>query len=396
MSARAGAPLLRASDNVFQGNRPDDDRLAGFFVSRGRSAVMNIGIIGLPQTGKRTLFDLLVGAGASSKAGDAHKLVRGVAEVNDPRFTRLADIYQPKKAALARINVLMPPSIEERAVSQGGIFRDLLEVDAFCHVVRAFEEEAVYHLWGNIDPARDIDYVNTEFLLHDLLFVEKRIDRLEKDLQKQKNEEWIREKALMLRFKEQLDAEHPLRLMQISPAEGRIIASYPLLTMRQMVVVLNVSEGDLTDRQRAEELAARYGEWNIRFVQIAVGMESEIGALESDEERRQFMQEMGIEETALPLLTREWITALGLVSFFTVAGGELRQWFVRRGATAVEAAGKIHTDMARGFIRAEVVKYDDLIELGSEDAVKHAGRSAVKGRDYVVEDGDVLTIRFNV
>ncbi|UCG50585.1 MAG: redox-regulated ATPase YchF [Candidatus Latescibacterota bacterium] len=357
---------------------------------------MNIGIIGLPQTGKKTLFGLLVGKAALEHRGDATKTVRGVAEIIDPRLDFLLETYNPKRYQRARLDVLLPQKIEDQSVSKGNIFRDLAEVEVFCHVVRGFKDDSVYHIRGSIDPLRDVGYVNDEFVLHDLIFIEKRLERIEKDLRKVKDEAALFEKKLLTRFKKHLDEERPLRLVEMSSDEEKLIRSYPLLSAREMLVVLNVSDSDVSSTARIDELSQRYQSSKIRCVQVAAAMEAEIAALESEEERAEFMTEMGLEATALHILTRQCIEALGLVSFFTVAGDELRQWFVRKGAAAVEAAGKIHTDMARGFIRAEVIKLSDLRELGSEEKVKSAGKLAVKGRDYIVEDGDILFIRFNV
>jgi len=357
---------------------------------------MNIGIIGLPQTGKKTLFSLLVGKGALEHRGDPSKTARGVAEILDPRFDALVKIYSPKKHTRARVDIILPQKIEEHSVSTGDIFHDLAEVEVFCHVVRVFQNDSIYHIWGSVDPIRDIDYVNTEFVLHDLIFVEKRLQRIEKDLKKIKDEHEVKERELLEKLKRHLENERPLRTLDITPDDQRLIASYPLLSAREMIVVLNVGDSDVKDAARASEIASRYAALRIGCVQVAVEMEAEIAALESDEEKRAFMQEMGLEDTALHILTGQCIRALGLLSFFTVASAEVRQWFVRRGATAVEAAGKIHTDLARGFIRAEVIGFDDLERLGTEEKVKSAGKLGVKGRDYVVEDGDILFIRFSV
>jgi len=357
---------------------------------------MNIGIIGLPQTGKKTLFGLLVGPAGLDRHTDPSKTARGVAAVKDARLEPLADVYKPKRSTQARMEFLLPRKIEDQSISKGDIFRDLAEVDVFCHVVRGFENDSVYHMWGSINPVRDIDYVNAEFVLHDLIFVEKRIEKIAKDLQKFKNDELKKEKELLERLRNHLETEQPLRLANIGLAEEKSLRNYPLLTMREMLVVLNVSEETITDTSTIDELNAKYNDAKIDCVQIAAAAETEIASLETEEERREFMNELGLSDTALHVLTRKCIESLGLISFFTASGDELRQWLVRRGSSIVQAAGKIHTDMARGFIRAEVVKYHDLIELGSEEKVKNAGRLAVKGKDYTVEDGDILFIRFNV
>jgi GTP-binding protein YchF len=357
---------------------------------------MNIGIIGFPQTGKKTLFGLLVGQSALDHHTDPSKTARGVAAVQDERIEPLSAIYNPKKMTQARVEFLLPRKIEEQSVSKGDIFRDLAEVDVFCHVVRGFVDESVYHMWGSINPVRDIDYVNAEFLLHDLIFVEKRIERIEKDLRKFKNEALQKEKELLERMRSHLEAERPLRLAEVSPLERKALRNYPLLTARELIVVVNVSEQDIADTTRIDALNEKYKDAKIKCVQIAVAAEAEIASLETEEERREFMAELGLSDTALHVLTRQCIESLGLISFFTASGDELRQWLVRRASSIVQAAGKIHTDMARGFIRAEVIKYNDIIELRSEDQVKNAGRLAVKGKDYIVGDGDILFIRFNV
>jgi GTP-binding protein YchF len=357
---------------------------------------MNIGIIGLPQTGKKTIFELLAGPGTAHGRGEGRKTVPGVAEVQDPRFDRIVSIYSPKKMSRARMDLLLPPTIEAHAVTEGDIFRDLAEVEVFCHVVRAFANDAVYHVSGSVDPERDIAFVNTEFVLHDLIFIEKRLERLDKDLIKKKDEAGKREKELLLRLKEPLEKEQPLRKVHIRPEEEKIIKSYPLLSRRKMIVVLNVSESDVGDHALLEELNERFSSSGITMVQVAAEMEMEIAALDTEEERDEFMREMGIEDTALHLLTAKCVEALGLLTFFTAAHNEVRQWFLPRGAHAVDAAAQVHTDLARGFIRAEVIPYAVLDELGSEEAVKAAGKLSVKGRDYTVNDGDTLFIRFNV
>ena len=356
---------------------------------------MNIGIIGLPQTGKKTLFELLVHPGAAAQR-EPRKTLRGIAEIQDSRFEQMVELYTPKKRSPARMDVLLPPTIEEHAVTEGDIFRDLAEVEVFCHVVRAFKNDAVYHASGAVDPGRDIAFVNTEFVLHDLLFIEKRLERLAKELMKNKDEAGDRENEILNKLKTPLESERPLRTVELAPEEEKVIKSYPLLSRRGMVVVLNVGDEAVGDTSLLEQLRGRFADQGVAMVQIAAEMETEITALETAEERDEFMREMGIDDTALHVLTARFVEGLGLISFFTAAPSEVRQWFVARGASAVQAAGKIHSDLARGFIRAEVISYQHLVDLGSEEAVKAAGKLAVKGRDYTVCDGDLLFIRFNV
>lgn len=357
---------------------------------------MNIGIIGLPQTGKKTLFKLLVGQSALNGHADPRRVARGVAEVQDARFDRVVELFKPRKQTRARLEFVLLPKIEENVVTEGSIFKDMGEIDAFCRVVRVFEDDSVYHIWGKPDPVRDIEYVQGELLMHDQLFAEKRLERIEHNLKKFKDESQEKLAALMRRFIEHLEGEKPLRLLDLSRDEEKMISSYRFLTRRQMIVVLNIADGDLGSTALIDELDKHFGRLDINFVQIAMRAEEEIAQLETEEEREQFRDELGIKEPALQVVTARCIGALGLVSFYTAAHNEVRQWFVRRGSPAPQAAGVIHSDMERGFIRAEVMKYDDLVRYGSEEAVKAAGKYHVKGKDYVVEDGDILNIRFSI
>lgn len=357
---------------------------------------MNIGIVGLPQSGKKTLFKLLAGEESFKKQFDQHKPLSGMAEVIDPRFDTLLSLYRPKKHVRSRLEITLLPKIEERTVSQGIILKEMAEVDALCHVVRLFQDDAVYHLWGSVDAGRDIEYLNNELLLHDLLFVEKRLERIEHNLKKFKDDDALKDRDVLLEIKAFLESERPLRFMDFSHAHPARTANYPLLTRKKMIVVLNVSETDLNRGELYRPLAALCERNGIASIPVAVEMEAEIALLDSIEERKQFMSEMGIAETALRALTRMCIQSLGLISFFTVSNNEVRQWFLRNGSTVIEAAGTIHTDMQRGFIRAEVIRFDDLVQCGNEENVKSAGKFYLKGRDYIVEDGDVIGIRFSV
>jgi ribosome-binding ATPase YchF (GTP1/OBG family) len=233
-------------------------------------------------------------------------------------------------------------------------------------------------------------------VLHDLVFIEKRVERIDKGLKKGKDEHAEKEKALLARFRETLEKDTPLRNLALTADDAALIASYPFLTLKPCIVALNVADDAISDASLRDAFAQRYAHLGISFVQLAARAESEIAGLDSPEERDAFMRDMGITEPALPLLTSHCIDALGLQSFFTVGEDEVRQWFVRRGASAPEAAGAIHSDLQRGFIRAEVMKYDDLIAAGAEDKLKATGKYYLKGKDYTVEDGDILTIRFNV
>lgn len=357
---------------------------------------MKIGIIGLPQTGKKTLFELLTRHKPTEAEVASGKPIKGVAEMLDPRFDALVDSYKPKKNVRARIDIELLPKIEKDTIQKGDIFKDINLLDAICHVVRVFKDDSVYHVDGSVDPKRDIDFVNAEFLLHDLIFIEKRMERLERTIKQTAEEAAMKERELLLKLKAHLDNSLPLRTLELSPDDKKFLASYPFITRKDMFIVLNVSEGDLKDTKLQGQIKKELAPLKLDAMQISAKVEDEIMALESMEERREFMQSVGIEESAINVLARLCIKVLNLISFFTVGADEVRQWNIHRGSTAPEAAGAIHTDLQRGFIRAEVVKYNDLLSLGTEEKVKEAGKFYLKGKDYIVEDGDIITVRFNV
>ena len=357
---------------------------------------MKIGLIGLPQVGKKTLFELLTNHKPTEKELVSGKPIKGVAEIRDGRFEKLAKLYKPKKEVRARIDIELLPKIEKESIAKGEIFSDINELDAICHVVRAFKDDAVYHVDGSVDSKRDIDFVNSELLLHDLIFIEKRCERLDKTIKQTKEEAAQREREMLAKLKAPLDKAEPLRLLELTSEEKRAISSYPLITRKAMMIALNISEADVKDMSLLGQLKNELGPLNIDVMQVSAKVEKDIAELESEDEKREFLEASGIEEPAINVLARLCIKTLNLVSFFTVGQDEVRQWTIRRGSSAPEAAGSIHSDLQKGFIRAEVMKYDDFEKFGSEDKVKEAGKLYLKGKDYIVEDGDILNIRFNV
>lgn len=357
---------------------------------------MKIGLIGLPQVGKKTLFELLTNHKPSEKEIISGKPIKGVAEIKDPRFDYLVKHYQPKKEVRARIDLETLPKIEKDTIAKGDIFKDINELDAICHVVRAFKDDSVYHVDGSIDPKRDIDFVNSELILHDLIFIEKRIERLDKTIKQTKEEAAIKEREILSKLKNHLDKTLPLRLLDITAEEKRAITSYPFVTRKTMIVAMNVSESDMKSSALLGQLGGELKALGIEVMQVSAKVEAEIAALDTEEEKKEFLSSLGIAEPAINVLTRVSLNALNLISFFTVGQDEVRQWNVRKGSFAPEAAGVIHSDLQKGFIRAEVMKYSDLISLGSEEKVKETGKFYLKGKDYIVEDGDILNIRFNV
>jgi GTP-binding protein YchF len=352
---------------------------------------MELGIMGLPQTGEKSLFQLLTGT-----MPDSDKTAAGVAEIKDARFDRLVEIYSPKKEVPARINLQLLPKIESDSIRDGKIFTDISRMDALCHVVRAFEDDSVYHSSGSVNAARDIEMVNSELIMHDLIFIEKRFERIENSRKKKADKKLDQEEELLNKMKSHLEKDLHLRTLQLEEEEIKLIAGYPFITQKEMLIVLNVGDSSIADKSLMESVKNSLEPLKIDVMQVSAKLEAEIASLDSEEEKREFMDDAGIEDDALSTLSLLAMKTLGLISFFTVGKDEVRQWQIRKNSSAPEAAGAIHSDIQRGFIRAEVMKYDDLIELGNEDELKKAGKFHVMGKDYIVDDGDIINFRFNV
>ncbi|PID43590.1 MAG: redox-regulated ATPase YchF [Proteobacteria bacterium] len=356
---------------------------------------MKVGLIGLPQTGKKTLFQVLTGSEVREQGG-VPKPVPGTADIVDPRFDRLVSLYTPKKETHARIDFVLLPKIEQETIAKGDIFQNISDVDAICHVVRAFDDASVYHAAGSVDPLRDVESVNAELLMHDQIFVEKRIERLELASKKIKDDRQLKELALMKRMQSHLEEEKPLRLMAMDDDDELMIRSYPFITRKEMLLAFNVSEDQLGVDTLLDQAALVCASGKIEAMLVSAQVESEIALLDSEVEKQEFREDLGIEEPALGVLTRLCLKALGRISFFTVGKEEVHHWLVRVDSPAPVAAGVIHSDLQKGFIRAEVMKYDELVEAGSEAELKKAGKIYVQGKDYIVTDGDILNIRFSV
>ncbi|MEE4365178.1 MAG: redox-regulated ATPase YchF [Desulfotignum sp.] len=356
---------------------------------------MKVGIIGLPQAGKKTLFQILTGNEITDPS-KAIKPVPGAADILDSRFNALKKMYAPKKQVQARLDLVLLPKLEAETISKGDIFKDIADMDAICHVIRAFKDDAIYHVSGSVNAFRDFEAVNAELLMHDQIFAEKRIQRLEEEVKKIKDETRQKELELMVRIKDHLEQETPLRLMALTMDEEKMIRSYPFITKKKMVIAVNVGEEDLGSRDLLAGFEDSCDRQAIASMMVSAKVEAEIALLDTKEEKQEFLEDLGIAETALEKLTRLCLQSLNLISFFTVGKDEVRQWLVRQGSTAPKAAGVIHSDLERGFIRAEVFSYEDLMALGSEAALKKSGRFYVEGKDYIVTDGDILNIRFSV
>lgn len=348
----------------------------------------SVGILGLPQSGKTTLFEILMqGAGSSPPDSGAREHV-GIVRVPDPRVDRLSALYTPKKTTHARLQFIDTPAMRAgsaRAMAKGpDLFAAVRQADALLAVVRDFENPAV-PIEGGADPGRDLRNLEAELVLNDLVIVEKRAEKLAKEIRVGRKEH-AREHALLERAQVALEAERPLRGEAFDPEEQKLLRGFTLLTQKPLLVVYNQDE-------TSTRAPAASGP-DVGAIALKAHIEREIVAL-PPEERDAFRAEMGVEEDGLSLVIRACYELLGLMSFFTVGPDEVRAWTIRRGDRAVDAAGEIHTDLARGFIRAEVVAWDTLIELGGQSQARDRGLLRAEGRDYEVKDGECLEIRFS-
>jgi GTP-binding protein YchF len=360
---------------------------------------MEIGIIGLPQTGKKTLFKLLThGMSVDGKGPNygAKKPNIGLSKVYDERLDLLATKYNPKAVTPALIKYLLLPKLLKNSQENREALTAISTVDAICHVVRAFDNETVFHVDGTVDPLRDIQYVQSELLLADLIFSETRIERLTKDVKRKNDPAKAKELVLMKSIVEYLSSEKPLRLMPLNNEDKKMLNTYPLLTRKNMIIALNVNENDLASDELIERVETACIHDGIHCVQVSLKIEEELAAIEDEEEREAFFNELGITRSALEKITQLSYDALNRISFFTVGEDEVRAWTIRSNAYAPQAGGTIHSDIERGFIRAEHMHVDDLISFGSEQKVKEAGKLSLKGKDYQVQDGDILHFLFNV
>jgi GTP-binding protein YchF len=355
---------------------------------------MKLGLVGLPQVGKRTLFRLLTGKEPNSEGKKGNGM--GLAKVRDARFDRLVEIYAPRQETPAHIEFVLLPDLDRQASHNDQILRDLEHVDVICHVVRAFQDDTVFHIHCTVAPHRDTVFFNEELQLNDLLFIEKRLERLAKEQNKNRDVRRVSmETDLLARMRVHLEAGCFLRGFSLTEAEEKLITSYPLLTRKAVIIILNVGEEGLADQERIGQLRKDFREQEFQWIAISAKIEQELNQLDT-EERKTFLEELQLGQPALDRLTMLCYRTLGLISFFTVGPDEVRAWTDRQGSLAPRAAGVIHSDFERGFIRAEVMKYQDLVTWGSEQKVREVGKYMQKGRDYVVEDGDIINFLFNV
>jgi ribosome-binding ATPase YchF (GTP1/OBG family) len=345
---------------------------------------MKLGIIGLPQSGKTTIFNALTRGNTPTTASAGRiEVHQAVVDVPDPRVDKLSGMFNPRKTIYAKVTYADIAGLEAGAAKtgiSGQLLNQLAQMDAFIHVVRCFADENVPHPSGSINPQRDAEAMESELLLNDLIAVERKLERLVDERKKGGTDKSLnaRQSELFERLHKTLSDSQPLRGMDFNAEELKELASFGLLTRKPILTAFN------PDVSMSHQTVALQGRLEMEIAQL------------SPEDAAVFMQEYGIEEPSLNRMIRLSYDLLNQQSFFTVGEDEVRAWTVRRGAPAVEAAGAIHTDLQKGFIRAEVVAYEDLTSLGSMNEAKSKGKFRLEGKDYIVKDGDIVHIRFNV
>src|SRR5690348_3425930 len=356
---------------------------------------MKTGIIGLPQVGKSSLFRILTKAhvAASANPRDAHI---GVAKVPDDRLDRLAEMYHPKQTTHASVEYVDLGAIGQEALKESAYLGHLRQVDAIVHVVRAFEDDSIPHV-GAIDPLRDIKNVEFDLMVSDLGQIEKRMERLEKDLKKMKSPDLEKESELLKRAKAHLETERPLRELEMTAEDKKRLRGFMFLSEKPILYVLNISESaelgkDLENAVQKYHLAEVASRPNSGATAICGKVEAELAEM-SDADAAEFLSSYGLRESGLARLINKTYSLLGLISFLTAGEDECRAWTIPVNTRAVNAAGAIHSDLEKHFIRAETIRWDQLLDAGSEANARAQGILRLEGKDYIVQDGDVLHIR---
>ncbi|HKM82906.1 MAG TPA: redox-regulated ATPase YchF [Candidatus Acidoferrum sp.] len=352
---------------------------------------MQTGIIGLPQVGKTTLFRILTKAHVDAKGGQATHV--GVAKVPEPRLVELAKLYNPKKITYATVQYVDLAGVQKERMRES--LASLRDVDAIAHVIRVFDDPSVPHAEGSIDPLRDVTNLDLELILSDHEQVSKRLERVDKDLKKKKDPALEWEKAVLEKCKAHLEAEKPLRELELTPEERKPISGFLFLSQRPMLYVLNLGDDEAAEMDKAVEkhkLAALQGRPNTAVVAVCGRLEAELAEME-EKEAAELLASYGLKEPGLNRLIHATYDLMGLIAFFTAGEPEVRAWTIRKGTTAVKAAGEIHSDIEKGFIRAEVVRCEDLLAAGSIAAAKEKAQVRLEGKEYIVQEGDVILFR---
>ena len=355
---------------------------------------MKTAIIGLPMVGKTSLFTILTGVHEAARVGNLEARV-GITKVPDARVEALAKLYQPPKITYATVEYLDFPSISKEALRDPSYLASLRVADALAHVLRVFESDTVPHEKGSVDPLRDFEDVETELMLSDLVVVEKRMERVDKDRRKIKSPDLDHEFALLERLKAELESNRPLRGLEYNADEEKRIRGFQFLSQKPMLCVLNLGEKDagrmheVEDEYRTGPFAGRK---NTAVTAICGQIEAELAELKP-EEAKELLSSYGLQESGMERLISATYLLLGLMSFLTAGETEVRAWTVPLNSKAVNAAGAIHSDFEKKFIRAEVVNWQTLIDLGGYSGARDKGQLRLEGKEYIVKDGDVLVIR---
>ena len=363
---------------------------------------LTAGIVGLPNVGKSTLFNAITKAGALAANYPFATIDPnvGIVEVPDSRLIKLEEMVQPKKTIPTTFEFTDIAGIVKGASKGEGLGNKFLshirEVDAICQVVRAFDDENVTHVSGRVNPLDDIEVINMELVLADLESVEKRLPKIEK-MARQKDKTAEMELRILTQIKEALEDGKPVRSIDFNEDDQKWINQAQLLTSKKMLYIANVGEDEIGDKDNDKVKAIREYAANedSEVIVISAKIEEEIATLD-DEDKEMFLEDLGIEEPGLDRLIRTTYDLLGLSTYFTAGVQEVRAWTFKQGMTAPQCAGIIHTDFERGFIRAEVTSYEDYVQHGGENGAKEAGRQRLEGKDYIMQDGDIVHFRFNV
>ena len=363
---------------------------------------LKCGIIGIANVGKTTLFNSLSDARAESgkNAFTSTKSNIGIINVPDDRLSRLADLVKPAKITPATVEIVDIPGLTKGSSQGAGVgnqfLADIRNTDALIHVLRCFDDESLPHIDGTIDPIRDMETINLELQVKDMESIERKIQKTEK-IAKLGDKNAKHDLDVLMMYKEHLDSLKPARTIKLDDHSKTVISDLFLLSDKPVIYVCNVDEASLArDNRYVQMVHDTLAEEKAEILVIAARLEAEIAELDDPEDRRAFLADAGLTEPGVNRLIRSAYNALNLISFLTAGPKEVRAWTIRKGLNAQQSAGAVHSDIERGFIRAEVIKYTDYIEQGSEHACKETGKLSVEGKNYIVQDGDVIYFRFNV